>query len=390
VTYQHNHDPKLLAIVHERNLARIAGMDEAEIDRKFPRPKPPIGTRIRTLAKAGVQALRDMTRHQVNPVAKRDTIATRKAICNVCEHHRRGTCQKCGCLIPLKVHLARSTCPVGRWIPDPVSVLIPARNEQYLERTIQSLFETAIGPIDVWVFLDAWDDHLEVQERVLAMDNDRVHCVVNDAEPKGIRHGSNVLADLAQGVYLFRVDGHCNFSPGWDVPLKNAADPGTVVVPAMRILDVETWTAERGGGNFYYINRDYRYKVLPDAKTSADVVEIMAFIGAAWFCRRETWMNYGGYDEQFYHWGESGVEWSLKTWLNGGRLVLDRRAWFGHYFRPKFPYHLNGHAVQSNRTAIREHFQDFKGERSLAWLVKKFKPLPGWHTTKRKTPHGTK
>jgi glycosyltransferase involved in cell wall biosynthesis len=290
-------------------------------------------------------------------------------------------------LIPLKVNLARATCPIGRWNRDPVSVLIPARNELYLFRTILDLQTNAAGPIDIWIFADSWNDHRDVLDRVLAMDSNSVHVVVNDGPAVGIRRASNHLADLAPGPYLYRVDAHCAFSPAWDIALKNAADPKTVVVPAMRILDPVAWTAERGGGNYYYIDQDFRYKTLPGVRAKAAVVEIMVFIGAAWFCRKTTWQALGGYDDRFYKWGESGVEWSLKTWLNGGRLVLDRRSWFAHWFRGKFPYAISGKKIESNRTAIREYYQNYHGERSVKWLVRKFKPLPGWHF--EATPEGT-
>jgi hypothetical protein len=37
--------------------------------------------------------------------------------CQRCEHYRRSTkqCNMCGCLVNLKVTIARSVCPVGKW-----------------------------------------------------------------------------------------------------------------------------------------------------------------------------------------------------------------------------------------------------------------------------------
>lgn len=37
--------------------------------------------------------------------------------CQRCEHYRRSTkqCNLCGCLVNLKVTIAKSVCPVGKW-----------------------------------------------------------------------------------------------------------------------------------------------------------------------------------------------------------------------------------------------------------------------------------
>ena len=41
----------------------------------------------------------------------------RAELCHSCEHYRRVTrqCRKCGCIINLKVMIANSVCPIGKW-----------------------------------------------------------------------------------------------------------------------------------------------------------------------------------------------------------------------------------------------------------------------------------
>tara|TARA_Y100000593_G_scaffold43386_2_gene83001 strand:- start:4823 stop:5980 length:1158 start_codon:yes stop_codon:yes gene_type:complete len=378
---QLKHKPEVYETAKKRARARIKGMTEDDIAARYPWPqdKPSLKTKAKSLAAAGKQVLRDITRHKRSPLAPRKESRRRQAICDGCEFYKNRRCTQCGCVMPAKVRLAHSFCPIGKWDTDMVSVIIPARNELYLARTIESLQTTAKGPIEVLVFFDSWEIYIEVRDQVAEMPG--VSCWYNQGEAVGIRAGSNFLAERALGKYLFRVDGHCSFSEGWDLPLKNSAEPMAVVVPSMRVLNAETWEAERESHDYYYMDRDYRYQAFKGVKYPGrgGVIEIMAFIGAAWFCRKATWEALGGYDEKFYHWGESGIEWSLKTWLNGGRLLLDKRAWFAHLFRPKFPYQLNGNKVKSNRADIREHFKNYQGRRSIDWLVKKFKPLPGWH-----------
>jgi hypothetical protein len=41
----------------------------------------------------------------------------RAGICQSCEHYKRSTkqCKECGCLVNLKVTLADTACPIGKW-----------------------------------------------------------------------------------------------------------------------------------------------------------------------------------------------------------------------------------------------------------------------------------
>jgi hypothetical protein len=48
-----------------------------------------------------------------------ETVSTRRAICNGCEHRIKkfgvATCGKCGCFIVPKTTLKDQTCPIGKW-----------------------------------------------------------------------------------------------------------------------------------------------------------------------------------------------------------------------------------------------------------------------------------
>jgi hypothetical protein len=45
----------------------------------------------------------------------------RASHCQKCEHYRRSIkqCAECGCLVNMKVMLADSFCPIGKWGPVP-------------------------------------------------------------------------------------------------------------------------------------------------------------------------------------------------------------------------------------------------------------------------------
>jgi hypothetical protein len=44
-----------------------------------------------------------------------DQSAERLEICHACPHYNDGRCRQCGCAMNLKVRLATSHCPLGKW-----------------------------------------------------------------------------------------------------------------------------------------------------------------------------------------------------------------------------------------------------------------------------------
>jgi len=39
----------------------------------------------------------------------------RKKICDTCEHSGGWICNKCGCILPVKVRIKNSECPLRKW-----------------------------------------------------------------------------------------------------------------------------------------------------------------------------------------------------------------------------------------------------------------------------------
>jgi hypothetical protein len=107
---------------------------------------------------------------------------------------------------------------------------------------------------------------------------------------------------------------------------------------------------------------------------------------------RERYWQLDGLDEGHGSWGQMGVEVSCKSWLSGGRMVVNKNTWFSHLFRTQpgfgFPYPMSGAAQDKAREYSREmwRWKDIeqmskwdKAVRPLKWLIEKFAPVPGWH-----------
>ena len=119
--------------------------------------------------------------------------------------------------------------------------------------------------------------------------------------------------------------------------------------------------------------------------SKGDITDVMTCIGAGWFMHRERYWELGGMDEEHGSWGQMAVELSMKAWLSGGRMVVNKRCWFAHLSRTQkgfgFPYSHKRGAIQH----ARDHSKDLwignkwpKAVHTYDWLVKLFAPLPGW------------
>lgn len=293
-----------------------------------------------------------------------------------------------------------------------LSILIPARNEMFLSRTVEDILEHAEADTEIIVVLDgAWaDPPIEQHPRVT---------VVYHPVSVGQRAATNEAAQLARGRYVMKCDAHCSFGQGFDRILLEDIEPDWTIVPAMRNLHAFDWvckecwrrryqgpsgTCPKCGGQeerdvvwiakkspyttSMRFGRDLKFQYWGGYKKrqEGDLVETMSLLGACWMISRERYWALNICDEGHGGWGQQGTEVACKTWLSGGRLICDKRTWFAHLFRTQggdfgFPYPLSGSDQQRARDYSKALFLDgqWKGAiRPLSWLIEHFAPVPGW------------
>jgi cephalosporin hydroxylase len=266
-----------------------------------------------------------------------------------------------------------------------LSVIIPARNEVYLEKTIRSVLEAARGQIEVIVLLDGY-----LPDPPIITNDPRV-IFYHYQESIGQRAAINAGVQRAHGEYIMKLDAHCSVDEGFDVKLAADCEYDWTVVPRMYNLDIETWTPKLhkrtdymyiGHGEDRILRAEY-YRRQPRNDKMID--DVMCCMGPGWFMHKERFLELGGCDEGHGGWGQQGVEVALKAWLSGGSLKVNKKTWFAHWFRggnPGFPYHISGRAIESARTYSRDLWLNDrwdKAVRKLDWLIEKFDP-PGWET----------
>ena len=115
-----------------------------------------------------------------------------------------------------------------------LSIIIPSRNEKYLEKTIDDVLEHAEGEIEVLVMLDGYRPDPEIPGKPGVS----YHYFEN---PVGQRACVNWGARLAKGEYIMKLDAHCSMGQGFDVILSEECDYYWTVIPRMYNLDVEKW-----------------------------------------------------------------------------------------------------------------------------------------------------
>lgn len=305
-----------------------------------------------------------------------------------------------------------------------LSILIPARNEEFLARTIQDILEHSETETEVIAVLDgAWaNPGIPQHERVN---------VIYLPESVGQRAATNIGARLAKGRYIAKCDAHCAFDQGFDrkmVKFMEKYGPGTVAAPKMRNLHVFDWkchhcgwkkyqgpTPTECGGcgkkdklkkkivwipkhnpqswsycfdaepHFQYFE-DYKHRPgIRDKAIREGYSESMSLQGSFFMASREDYWRLKLSDEAYGSWGNQGIELACKAWLSGGRVLINHETYYAHLFRTQggdfVPHYLGLRAVQKTKNAVWEDIINGKlvdQIHPVSWLVEKFMPVANW------------
>jgi glycosyltransferase involved in cell wall biosynthesis len=203
-----------------------------------------------------------------------------------------------------------------------LSIVIPAHNEQEtLNRTINNIYETAKGRFEVIVILNGHEQ--KVDPRAV---------VIRNKENLGIRVAVNQGVRVAKGKYIFRIDGHCDFSPdGWDLMLMEVTKPRTMTIPALTGLTKDF--VRRG-------NKHMTCRLTPrmteewyGLQDPCTIEPNMCHTGCGMMFEKAFYDSFGGLDEALPGWGRDGAELSVHAWLDGDGMFTRTDVILGHIFR---------------------------------------------------------
>jgi len=319
-----------------------------------------------------------------------------------------------------------------------LSILIPARNEMFLSRTVEDLLKNKQGKTQIIVGLDgqwadpAIPDHPDV-------------LIFYSPVSLGQRGMTNQLCRLSNAKYVMKLDAHCALDEGFDVKLLAKMQDNYTMVPVMRNLHAFDWVCigkkdpselsidmvavscghriyqgptpekcEKCGGqmkrevvwkakdspkstsfrfdktlHFQYFN-EFRKRDAGKPELHDGLTETLSIQGSCFLLTRDKYWELNICDEEFGSWGQQGVEVACKTWLSGGRVVCNHDTWYAHMFRTQggdfgFPYRQKQSQIEHAREYSRELFMQDKwpqAKHTFQWLLDKFYPVPEWHDEK--------
>lgn len=295
-----------------------------------------------------------------------------------------------------------------------LSILIPARNEEFLAKTIEDILSNIEADTEVIAVLDgAWAEPPIAQ-------HPRVN-VIYLPESIGQRATTNLACKLSKAKYVMKVDAHTSWDKGFDKKLMSMMEDNWTIVPTMRNLHAFDWVCKCGFTHYQDKGsmcpecksemtkkmvwqprsgtRNYSYCFDPEPhfqyfrefssrpEGQGDLTETMSLQGSAFMLTREKYWELNICDENFGSWGSQGIEVAVKTWLSGGKVMVYHKTWYAHMFRTKqangfgFPYPQSGKQVDNAKSMARDLFFNNKWNGAiypLSWLVERFMPVPGW------------
>lgn len=307
-----------------------------------------------------------------------------------------------------------------------LSILIPARNEEFLGRTIQDVLEHSKANTEIIVILDGYlpDPPLKPDPRVT---------IIYNPVSVGQRAAAKQAASIAKGKYIMKIDAHVALDDGFDLKMIEAfkkLDDNVTMIPAMRNLHVFDWVCEDGhrryqsqsgpcetcgkptvkdvvwipkrspvtftfrfdkAMHFQYYGElakkpeNIRGALCNDGSYDTNLRETLSIQGSCYMMTKQKYFSLDMDSDDFHSWGQQGVEIACKTWLSGGRVISNLNTWYAHMFRTKggdfgFPYPNPQNKVNENRELSRQLFKNDKWPlaiKKFQWLLDKFNP-PDW------------
>lgn len=264
-----------------------------------------------------------------------------------------------------------------------LSIVIPTKNEKYLDNTIKDILAKARGEIEVIVVLDGYNP-----TRL-----DGVKYIYHETSV-GMREAINSGMAEAKGEYIMKIDAHCIVDEGFDLKLIEVHQPNWVQIPRRYKLDGEKWQRKDE-----YV--DYEHFVFPlkyhppslhgfksperqEARKDVMLDDTMTFQGSCYFMTRAYWEEMKFLKDERYGTlpAQEATYIGNSVWLSGGRVVVNKNTWYAHYHKTKEEgrgYHMSidkqrqcyafsyNHWVNDNREGFKKLVEKFNLNWDKLW-----------------------
>lgn len=302
-----------------------------------------------------------------------------------------------------------------------VSIVIPARNEHFLQKTIQDVLAKAKGDVEVIAVCDGY-----APPKNEIVKDDRVIYLIK-GESEGMKPAIVDGVSIASGTYILKADGHTLWDKDFDVRLVADCEPNWVVIPQRRRLDAENWCEQIQENPIRKPNIDYERLSYPSdeldwggaglngriwterilerqGKPEYDIDRNMSFQGSAWFCHKRHFEVAKLFeDERWSSFWNEAQQISFRTQLCDykeysqlkdpiGAIMTNKKTNFCHLHKGK--KHGRGYRLEESllRAGRNMAMKFFAGEkvwedqtRPLSYIIDLFFPLPEWDNDKLDT-----
>lgn len=271
-----------------------------------------------------------------------------------------------------------------------LTVIIPSKNEIFLNQTILDVLKNSRGEIEIIPVLDGYEpDELITDERVKYL-----RMPATDYSKK--RHGINQAVEVAKGEYIMSLDAHCMVAPGFDIQLAKDHQPDWVQVPRRHRLDAENWCLQdqkdgRPPIDYEYIMyrpliqdhsiHGFKWDERSNKRKDIPIDDIMTMQASCWFMTKE-WFQKNRFMqiEGYTGWGQESEEICFTTWKNGGKCKVNKNTWYAHLHKGEKYGRMYWMSRAENRKCYAYSFNTWLVENKdfFISLIKKFEPLPSW------------
>jgi len=284
-----------------------------------------------------------------------------------------------------------------------VSIIIPARTEKFLNRTIQDVLEKATGKIEIFPVLDGYPDDFPYEK----IKDPRVKYVslpLPENFERRKRQAVNTAVSISHGEYVCWMDAHCVLAKGFDEVLSRDCEDNMVMVPRRYKFDVKKWDRkvepDRPPIDYEYFmwqyltkkNRlaGYKWDIKSAERKDIPIDDIFTCQGSFIFMSRK-WFDKCGFMkvEGYTGWGQEGEEVCLTTLLNGGRAVVNKNTWYAHMHKGQMHGRMYKWTNVQPSYDYSYNYWVHENKEFFIKLIEKFSPMPNYHHNWQLKLYGT-
>jgi len=284
-----------------------------------------------------------------------------------------------------------------------LSVIIPSRSPEFLQKTVEECLTKAKHDVEVVVVFDGIPppSDLKSDPRVIVLTHGEL------TKNKGMRESINYGVAQSHGDHLMKIDEHCMMDQDYEEKLYADCEDNWVCIPRRYRLAWESWSVlhdRRCPVDYMFLAYPFQFaydkasglhgaewKERYDARKDILIDDTMSWQGSCWFMSRKHWDWLGPLEtEKYGPFTQEAQEIGNKTWLGGGRLIVNKKTWYAHYHKgnrgkrygfTNWMYKVHQDNMEKGREFCVDYWLGNQWEgriHDFSWLIEKFSPVPTW------------